>query len=183
MAGNRWAKLTIADRLSARLEPSASGCWEWQGQRDRFGYGLIYQGPKGALRTFLTHRLAYELWVGPIPAGLVICHHCDNPPCVNPAHLFLGTRADNNQDAASKGRHDKPRRSECRSGHALVADNIYVRPDNGKHECLTCRRGRAIESYRRLRVGHKDLATTRRYVGKTPGALSRAAERIEEAMG
>lgn len=174
MAGNRWKSVTLEDRLRNRLVVMPSGCWEFQGQHDRFGYGLISDGPKGKVRVHRTHRLAYSLWVEPTPDGLVVCHRCDNPPCVNPAHLFLGTRTDNNRDAASKGHYDKPRLTECKRGHPMIGDNIYVRPDNGKRMCLACRRQGSR---------HRDLATTRRYVGKTPTALASAADRMDEAMG
>ncbi len=76
-------------------------CWLWRGATSRRGYGNF--GVNG--RSTVTSRYAWELTRGPIPKGLCVLHHCDNPPCCNPAHLFLGTRGDNARDMLSKGRH------------------------------------------------------------------------------
>jgi hypothetical protein len=77
-----------------------NSCWEWQRTRNNCGYGRVtVQGKK-----VLVHRLAYELWVGPIPRGLVVRHRCDNPACCNPAHLEVGTRRENTQDMMRRGR-------------------------------------------------------------------------------
>ena len=75
-------------------------CWEWTGVRNRKGYGQTTKGSKGRR----AHRLSYELHKGPIPAGQIVRHTCDNPPCVNPAHLLAGTHQENYQDAVSRGR-------------------------------------------------------------------------------
>lgn len=76
------------------------GCWEWGASRNKKGYGTLGTMGQGTL----VHRLAYELWVGPIPDGMKILHRCDNPPCMNPEHLRAGTQAENVTDMVEKGR-------------------------------------------------------------------------------
>ena len=81
-------------------------CWPWKGSRDGKGYGRLLR-PK-YLKNKGAHRIAYALTFGNIKSGLHICHRCDNPICCNPFHLFEGTQKDNIQDAANKGRINKP---------------------------------------------------------------------------
>lgn len=93
----------VEERLWEKVDRSGGpeACWEFNGARHTFGYGKIGiagSGPRDA------HRLVWELTHGPIPAGMEVCHQCDNPPCCNPDHLFLGSRQDNVQDATHKGR-------------------------------------------------------------------------------
>lgn len=76
------------------------GCWIWTGRREGRGYGRFGAAP----RRWSAHRLAWTLTYGPIPDGMFVCHRCDNPPCVRPDHLFLGTNSDNLLDASRKGR-------------------------------------------------------------------------------
>lgn len=90
-----------AERVRSKIAVSGDGCWEYQGKRLKAGgYGVI--GIDGKL--VRVHRFMFFEAFGPIPEGLFVCHRCDNPPCCNPEHLFLGTAADNARDMASKGR-------------------------------------------------------------------------------
>jgi hypothetical protein len=85
------------------------GCWLWTGTKvGTMGYGWIrLRNDEGVMaHGAVAHRIAYELFVGPIPDGLWVLHRCDTPACVNPEHLFLGNRADNMRDAREKGRID-----------------------------------------------------------------------------
>lgn len=79
---------------------TSGDCWLWMGGKDSKGYGRVWRDG----RRQGTHRVSYELSIGPIPDGLYICHHCDNKLCARPSHLFLGTQKDNMQDWTKKGK-------------------------------------------------------------------------------
>ena len=97
--------MTIVERLKRRIKINQkNGCWEWLGAKYSNGYGAITITVDGKPRAKLTHRISYEVFCGPIPEGLCVLHKCDNPKCINPAHLFVGTYKDNMQDAKAKGR-------------------------------------------------------------------------------
>lgn len=144
MGPNLMTAKPLADRLAAGIEV-VGDCWEFRRNRNRRGYGRLTLPDQTKI---LAHRLSWELNVGPIPAGLYVCHHCDNPPCVNPDHLFLGTCADNAADMAAKGRGSNQHKAKthCKHGHEFTPDNTYVEKGGGRH-CRTCLR----ERMRRLR--------------------------------
>lgn len=90
----------LQDRFFARFVKLENGCWQWRAHTDLNGYGYL----PGDLKHTRAHRFSYEFHIGKIPEAMLICHKCDNPGCVNPDHLFVGTSKDNAQDALQKGR-------------------------------------------------------------------------------
>ena len=108
-------------RFDSRLIETASGCREWPGPRLSNGYGHTTSGNRG----HLTHRLAWELAHGPIPPGMNVCHKCDNPPCCNVEHLFLGKALDNVNDKIAKGH--QPRGEDIRQARLTADDVRHIR--------------------------------------------------------
>lgn len=134
----RTSKFAVDFRAAvAPLMGKADECWEWPGRKSN-GYGS-YQHQR---RHYAVHRRSYEEFVGAIPDGMHICHRCDNPPCWNPAHLFLGTPRDNLHDMIRKGRGRNPiflankAKTHCSRGHPFTDDNTY-RKGNAR-ACRMC---------------------------------------------
>jgi hypothetical protein len=110
----------------AKLLRVPSGCLEWQGYKNSKGYGRTTISRK----SYRVHRVAWEIKYGPIPKGLDVLHRCDNPPCCDPEHLFLGTRADNAHDMIAKGRAmrgERNNQAKLTETDVLEIRRIYVR--------------------------------------------------------
>jgi len=136
----------VKQRLECGLVRQPNGCREWQRYTNADGYGMIGDGAGKMLRV---HRLAWELAHGPIPEGVDVLHHCDNPPCgeTEPSeeypegHLFLGTHADNMADKAFKGRthNGNEKKTHCPQRHPYDQANTYV-TSRGQRHCRACAR-------------------------------------------
>lgn len=124
--------MTVVSRVKL-----TSTCWLWTGAKTPDGYGLIWIGNK----LEYAHRISWKFFYSHIPVGFFVCHKCDVPSCVNPDHLFLGTNADNMQDAKQKGRLSGRivvPETHCRKGHEYTIDNIVF--DQGRRRCKICRK-------------------------------------------
>jgi hypothetical protein len=123
-------------------------CWQWiastSGRPGRM-YGCFWNG-----KIIKAHRFAFETWNGPLESDKIICHRCDNPLCVNPAHLYQGTHHDNVMDAVKRQRHKngQAQKTHCPRNHPYTGDNVYEH--KGTRQCKTCKdifRGRKPKAY------------------------------------
>ena len=135
--------LTPSERFWSRVNKTET-CWEWTGGFMVGGYGQFWL--KSQNRSIGAHRFAWEEANGPLPAGLFVCHRCDNRKCVRPAHLFAGTPLDNTRDMLAKGRQKKPLGlTHCKHGHEYTPENTYEYKSGRR--CRTCELARCKRKY------------------------------------
>jgi hypothetical protein len=131
--------IPAVDRIAAKSEWQGD-CLVWTGGLSLNGYGQVRERIDGKRTQTGAHRIIYRDTIGPIPDGMFVCHTCDNPPCVNPEHLFVGQPVDNTRDMIQKGRAlFRERPTHCHMGHEFTPENTYTY-SNGKRMCRTCSR-------------------------------------------
>jgi hypothetical protein len=144
---------SLIDRLGEKLKAMPSGCWEFQGSRLR-GYGRIGRG-RVADGTSYSHRVMWEIVFGSIPDGLCVLHKCDNPPCGNPAHLFLGTNADNTLDKERKGRGRHTKGEENADARLTWGQVRAIRVDSRSCRKLATEYGVCHQHIQKIKSGKK----------------------------
>lgn len=151
LRGNAIKRMPDIDRFWTLVDRSggADACWPWLSGTNPYGYGRFRVHPTTYLATrwLMSHLLGRALrWDGEVRE--FVCHRCDNPPCVNPAHLYIGDGFTNMQDCVARGRNPRAQKTHCPQGHEYTPDNTYV--NGGRRTCRECalRRSRAQKARR-----------------------------------
>lgn len=151
-------KCPLSERFWCKVDRGrADDCWEWTANRNEHGYGTIMSSRgAGRHRSLRAHRVAWELTHGTISDDQCVLHKCDNPGCVNPNHLFLGTMAQNTKDMVSKRRHSHGSRpSHAKLNEAAVADLIRLRDSGLTYQEVADRMGVSLVQAWRVYRGER----------------------------
>lgn len=148
------AEMTELERWEQKIIPEPNtGCYLWVSCRNAYGYGWTMMGRGSDKKAILAHRKAWILFCGSIPDGMNVLHHCDNPPCVNPDHLYLGTQRENARDMVRRKRWSSPTQK------LTHADVLKIRQDRRLYKIIAAEYGvsyNAISSVKR-RVSFKEV--------------------------
>lgn len=147
--GSRKVKMTKSVFYKFFTPEPNSGCWLWDGRVNRAGYGVLGTNNQ----KMLAHRFSWEMHRGQIPRGQGVLHHCDNPPCVNPDHLFLGAPIDNVRDMHAKGRARKLRGEQHPSAKLTAAQVDAIRADTRKQRDVAKEYGVGASTISMIRTG------------------------------
>lgn len=136
----------LYDKMVKRVSiDPATGCWNWTGfvhsyrkyPGNRYGGVTVYSPVTKKCRAYTTHRAMWLAIHGEPEKGKCVCHTCDNPICLNPEHLWLGTRRENTMDMVKKNRHHLKKKTHCKRGHILYGDNLFT-DSRGYRHCNEC---------------------------------------------
>lgn len=161
----------LQERIRRNSRPNLNGCWEWQLVRNAQGYGnTTAAGMRGA-----AHRFSYAAFKGVVPAGLVVCHQCDNTSCVNPEHLFVATQEENAHDCMAKGRANFPEKLEyCKRGlHRMEGRNVLISKKEktdkywrGGRQCRACKMDSIKRALLKKKSWHLEIPGGSPYCGE-----------------
>jgi hypothetical protein len=162
----------IMAKVNANVTVTPTGCWEWQRFRNFLGYGATsWRG-----RPWKVTRLVYTATHGAFDPLLYVCHRCDNPPCCNPDHLFLGDHTTNQRDMVAKGRHSQQKRF-CHRGHEFTPENTRLHTDchgDTHRRCIACEKMRVWVSTERSRERSREYRRRRKLRNESPSGSARS---------